>query len=105
MTPLPLSAVRDRLLQNGRLYEEFLRVPALSAGFYRLAAGSSDPQQPHNEDEVYYVIAGTARVQIEEESFPVAAGDVIFVEKLRPHHFFEITADLELLVFFAPAET
>ena len=42
----------------GDLYHEFLRVPDLSAGLYLLSAGAVDPQQPHTEDEVYYVISG-----------------------------------------------
>lgn len=40
------------------LYLEFLRVPAMSAGLYELETGASDPQTPHAEDEIYYVIAG-----------------------------------------------
>lgn len=42
-------AARER---SGRLYHEFLRVPALSAGVYQLAAGASDPRQPHTEEEL-----------------------------------------------------
>ncbi len=36
----------------GRLYHEFLRVPAMSGGLYVLPAGGADPQAPHGEDEV-----------------------------------------------------
>ena len=43
---------------GGRLYHEFLRVPDLSAGLYVLEAGATDPQSPHTEDELYYVVAG-----------------------------------------------
>lgn len=45
----------------GKLYREFLRVPAMSAGLYVLAPGATDPQNPHHEDEMYYVIRGRAR--------------------------------------------
>jgi mannose-6-phosphate isomerase-like protein (cupin superfamily) len=34
----------------------------------------------------------------------VAAGDVLFVPMKEPHRFHDIREDLELLVFFAPAE-
>jgi len=40
---------------TGKLYLEFLCIPAMSAGLYVLAAGSADPQKPHHEDELYYV--------------------------------------------------
>lgn len=44
--------------ENGKLYREFLRVPAMSAGLYVLAAGATDSQRPHHEDEMYYVVRG-----------------------------------------------
>jgi hypothetical protein len=43
---------------GGKLYREFLRVPAMSAGLYVLAAGAADPQKPHHEEEMYHVIRG-----------------------------------------------
>src|SRR5262245_53206653 len=33
-------------------WREFLRVPSLSMGLYRLKARQADEQQPHTEDEV-----------------------------------------------------
>ena len=48
-------------------YKEFLRVPALSCGVYHLAAGSKDMQSPHDEDEVYFVLSGRARMSLDEE--------------------------------------
>lgn len=89
---------------KGKLYLEFLRVPALSAGVYVLAAGAADPQSPHHEDELYYVVRGQARMQIGSEHADVRAGSVIFVEAKREHRFYDIKEELEVLVFFAPAE-
>jgi mannose-6-phosphate isomerase-like protein (cupin superfamily) len=100
-----ISDVNRDLSATGKLYREFLRVPAMSAGLYVLAAGATDPQKPHEEDELYYVIRGRARMRIGAEEQPVQAGSVIFVEAHAEHRFFDITEDLEVLVFFAPAET
>jgi mannose-6-phosphate isomerase-like protein (cupin superfamily) len=87
-----------------RLYLEFLRVPAMSAGIYVLSAGANDPQKPHHEDELYFVVRGRARMQIEDEHSDVSPGSVIFVEAEREHRFYDIAEELEVLVFFAPAE-
>lgn len=87
-----------------KLYLEFLRVPAMSAGVYVLARGATDPQKPHQEDELYYVVRGRARMQIEGERSDVRAGSVIFVEAEREHRFYDIEEELEVLVLFAPAE-
>ncbi|MFZ1918898.1 MAG: cupin domain-containing protein [Terriglobales bacterium] len=89
---------------KGKLYLEFLRVPAMSAGVYVLAAGATDPQKPHHEDELYYVVRGRARMQIGSEHADARAGSVIFVEAGREHRFYDIRDELEVLVFFAPAE-
>jgi mannose-6-phosphate isomerase-like protein (cupin superfamily) len=89
---------------KGNLYLEFLRVPALSAGVYVLPAGGTDPQKPHREDEMYYVVRGRARMQIGSENAEVCAGSVIFVEAEAEHRFYDIEEELEVLVFFAPAE-
>jgi mannose-6-phosphate isomerase-like protein (cupin superfamily) len=86
-------------------YHEFLRVLALSAGVYVLPVGSRDPQTPHQEDEIYFVIRGRAKVILGKEERDVQEGDVIFVEKRLEHRFFEIEEELVLLVVFAPAES
>jgi mannose-6-phosphate isomerase-like protein (cupin superfamily) len=96
-----LSAERAR---SGRAYFEFLRVPAMSAGLYELPAGGVDPQQPHSEDEVYYVVRGRARITVAEEDRPVRPGCVVFVKAGVAHRFHSIVEDLAVLVFFAPAE-
>jgi mannose-6-phosphate isomerase-like protein (cupin superfamily) len=89
----------------GKRYLEFLRIPAMSAGLYALSAGGTDPQSPHKEDEMYFVVSGRARMRIGSEDQPVSAGSVIFVEAGGEHRFYDIAEDLEVLVFFAPAET
>jgi quercetin dioxygenase-like cupin family protein len=91
--------------KTGKSYLEFLRVSSLSAGVYVLAAGSTDPQKPHREDEMYYVVRGRARMKIGGEDQAVAAGSIIFVAANVPHSFYEIAEELVVLVFFAPAES
>lgn len=88
----------------GRLYHEFLRVPDLSAGVYVLEAGATDPQSPHTEDELYYVVAGRAMVSVGDQTRPVVPGTLVFVAATVPHTFHDIAVRLELLVFFGPAE-
>jgi quercetin dioxygenase-like cupin family protein len=91
--------------QSGKMYREFLHLPAMSAGLYVLAAGSTDRQEPHHEDEIYYVVRGKARFRAHEEDREVSAGSVLFVAAEVAHRFYDITEELAVLVFFAPAET
>jgi mannose-6-phosphate isomerase-like protein (cupin superfamily) len=76
----------------------------LSVGLYRLAAGSQDRQQPHGEDEVYYAVSGRGRLRVGADDQAVEPGTVAFVGARVDHRFHDITEDLTLLVFFAPAE-
>lgn len=82
MTPptfYDLPTVSAERAQAGILYNEFIRVPLLSVGVYVLPAGGTDPQKPHREDEVYYVVRGRARMRVGSEEQVVKAGSVIFV--------------------------
>ena len=90
---------------SGRAYLEFLRRDTMSAGLYALPAGGADPQLPHTEDEVYYVVGGRARIRVGMEDRAVGPGAVVFVAAGVGHRFHSITEDLAVLVFFAPAES
>ncbi len=90
--------------ESGRLYLEFLRESSLSIGLYVLPPGGTDPQQPHSEDEVYYVISGSGQIRVGAEDSAVAAGAVVFVAAEVEHCFHSISEELRVLVFFAPAE-
>jgi len=89
---------------SNKAYLEFLKVPDLSMGLYFLPASGVDPQLPHSEDEVYYVVNGKAQIKVADEDRAVQAGSVVYVTKNVEHRFHSIEQDLTLLVFFAPAE-
>lgn len=105
MQAFELRDLMEQAAAGSQRYLEFLRVPDLSVGVYRLAAGEADPQNPHLEDEVYYVVAGLATIQVGKEMRPVQAGSIVYVAAEVPHKFLDIEEDLQILVFFAPAET
>ena len=100
-----VPSVDQQRKQSGKLYQEFLRVPAMSAGLYVLAAGASDPQSPHHEDEMYYVVRGRARFRAGAEEREISAGSLLFVAARVEHRFYDIAEELAVLVFFAPAES
>ena len=94
----------DRRRRSGKPWLEFLRVPALSLGVYTLPAGGADPQGPHTEDEVYYVVSGRATLRVGSEDRAAEPGSILFVAAGVTHRFHGIEEDLTALVFFAPAE-
>ncbi len=100
-----IAGIDEQRSQSNKLYREFLRVPAMSAGLYVLAAGAIDQQRPHHEDEMYYVVRGRARFHAGEEDNEISAGSLLFVAADVEHHFYDIAEELAVLVFFAPAES
>jgi len=104
MDAFELKQVAEERVRLGKLYLEFLRQPSISAGLYVLAAGADDPQKPHTEDEVYYVVRGHGTIRVAEEDRVVGPGSVVYVAAGVAHRFHTIVEDLEILVIFAPAE-
>ncbi|HEX9426279.1 MAG TPA: cupin domain-containing protein [Candidatus Polarisedimenticolia bacterium] len=96
-----IADLTEKRRSSGEEYLEFLKVPALNAGVYELAAGTKDSQTPHDEDEVYYVLAGRARLRVGASSTPLRPGSVIYVKADVEHRFEAIEEDLRLLVFFS----
>ena len=96
-----VADVRERLEGKAVEYLEFLNVPSLSCGLYALAAGSKDMQAPHDEDEVYFVLQGKARMRLGDEEKVVHPGSLLYVQAATEHSFFEIEEDMLLLVLFA----
>lgn len=104
MNAFELSQIISERNQRNSPYLEFLRVPSLSAGLYVLPADTIDEQQPHSEDEVYYIVSGKGFIRVGTEDRAVQAGTMVFVSAHMEHRFHTIVEDLTILVFFAPAE-
>jgi mannose-6-phosphate isomerase-like protein (cupin superfamily) len=96
-----LKEIKEKLKGDAVEYLEFLNVPALNCGVYSLAAGSTDMQAPHDEDEVYLVLSGKARMRLGSEDRNIGPGSLLYVGASTEHSFFEIEEDMILLVMFA----
>ncbi|MFT5482358.1 MAG: mannose-6-phosphate isomerase-like protein (cupin superfamily) [Halieaceae bacterium] len=96
-----LDELKEQMGDAAAEYLEFLNVPALSCGLYKLAAGSKDMQAPHDEDEMYIVLEGRAHMRLGDEEREVKPGSVLYVSASMEHSFFEIEEDMTLLAFFS----
>ena len=103
MEAFELSRLLEQRRGSDQLFLEFLNVGTLSAGIYELAVGTVDPQKPHTEDEIYYVLEGRGQVRVGEENRTRVLGSIVFVEAGVEHRFHSIVERLTLLVMFAPA--
>jgi mannose-6-phosphate isomerase-like protein (cupin superfamily) len=102
MNAFEYGKISQQQAESGNPYLQFLNEGTMSLGLYVLAAGSTDTQSPHAEDEIYYVVQGHAAIVVAGERRPVQPGSIVFVAKEVDHRFVDIEEDLSILVFFAP---
>ncbi|MFJ8697038.1 cupin domain-containing protein [Streptomyces roseolilacinus] len=104
MKAFRLDELEAERVANDGAYLQFLRERNMSVGLYALDAGQLDPQQPHKEDEVYFVVSGRGSITVGAETTRVGRGSVVYVPAGVPHRFHHITEDLRVMVVFSPPE-
>ena len=94
-------------LAPGRLSAEVMRHGTMTLRYYR--PRGTDPQTPHDQDEIYIVQAGSGTVvsgpseeTLERRTF--GEGDAIFVPAGHLHRFLDFSPDFATWVIFWGAE-
>ncbi len=85
---------------NDNYFYTFLNRNSLAAGIIFLKPGQEDTQEPHDSDEVYYVVKGDGYLKIKNKDYRILPGKSFFVRKDTNHYFFGNTKDLVVLYFF-----
>ena len=98
---LSLSEARERLRVAPKAFIALFEYAECSVELY--APKDRDTQQPHAQDELYFVSRGTGTFRCEERVVAFAPGDVLFVAAHVPHRFETFSDDFETwVVFFGP---
>jgi mannose-6-phosphate isomerase-like protein (cupin superfamily) len=79
-------------------YGNLLEHGTLELGFY--APDQHDPQQPHDQDEVYIVQAGSGTFICGDREQAFEAGEALFVPAGVVHRFESFSADFSAWVIF-----
>ena len=85
---------------NEEYFHTFINKQSLAAGILFLKPGEQDTQEPHDVDEIYFVLSGDGNLKINKKDYRVSEGKAFFVAKNVKHHFFGNTKDLTVLYFF-----
>ena len=99
-----LPDLAKKCAESGGPWLPFLDRDTLSCGIYRLEAGATDGQGPHERDEVYYIVEGESGFTVGEDRCEVRPGTILFVQAGETHRFVDIQKDLTILVFFSKAK-
>ena len=85
---------------NEDYFHTFINKQSLASGILFLKPGDQDTQEPHDADEIYYIISGDGFLKINKKDYQVSEGKAFFVAKNTPHHFFGNKKELTVLYFF-----
>jgi mannose-6-phosphate isomerase-like protein (cupin superfamily) len=96
-----LEDIISRLDDEDRYFIDFLNAKGLKAGILRLHPGEKDTQEPHQVDEVYYVIEGRGFIEINGKNHTIKQGTSVFIPAKSKHRFHGNVQDL--VVFYALA--
>jgi mannose-6-phosphate isomerase-like protein (cupin superfamily) len=103
--PILLSrdVAEEKPFDPGRMSALLLRHGSMELRYY--APKGTDPQTPHDRDELYVVIAGRGWFVRGDERVAFRSDDVLFVPANQPHRFEDFTPDLALwVIFYGPVD-
>ena len=100
MDPIHVREVEQRLSAGNGGYEIVHSSPGMEIGVYVLVAPEPDRQQPHDRDELYFVLEGSGTLEIEGERVDLRQGEAAFVPAGADHRFVGYQG-LSVLVIFA----
>ena len=93
-------------IKNGNSYfQTFINKSSLATGVLVLQPGEEDTQEPHESDEVYYVISGDGFLKIKDKDYKVSKDKLFFVAKNVEHYFHGNKKELKVLYFFGGPDT
>ena len=80
------------------IYRSLFTHGTLDAGLY--APRGTDPQRPHDRDEVYVIASGSGTFFHAGKRTPFEPGEVLFVPAGAEHRFEDFSDDFSTWVFF-----
>lgn len=88
-------------IKNGTNYfHTFINNENLAAGVLVLQPSEEDTQEPHESDEVYFILKGNGFLKIKDTDYPVSENKMYFVGKQTEHFFHGNSKELIVLYFF-----
>ena len=76
-----LSTYLEKIKKRSSYFYTFINRDSLAAGILILQAGEKDTQEPHDNDEVYYIISGDGFLKIKDKDYEISKDKLFFVAK------------------------
>ena len=98
-----ISKYIEKIKKSDSYFNTFINKENLAAGVLVLQPGEDDTQEPHDSDEVYFIITGDGFLKIKNKNYPIEKNKMYYVEKKIPHFFHGNKSELIVLYFFGGA--
>ena len=95
----------DKIKKSNSYFHTFINKDSLATGILILKPGEEDTQEPHESDEVYFIISGNGFLKIKNKDYEILKDKLFFVGKGVPHYFHSNTNELKVLYFFGGSDT
>ena len=100
-----LTEYLEKIKKGNSYFHTFINKDSLATGILILKPGEKDTQEPHESDEVYFVISGNGYLKIKNKNYKVSKDKLFFVAKGVPHYFHANTQELKVLYFFGGSDS
>ena len=91
----------DEIRNSDGYFHTFINKQNIAAAVLVLEPNEEDTQEPHDSDELYYVISGDGFLKINNKDYDISEGTAYYVQKNIPHKFFGNKKELIVLYFFS----
>jgi len=95
----------DKIKKSDSYFHTFINKDSLATGILILKPGEKDTQEPHESDEVYFIISGNGFLKIKNKDYKISKDKLFFVGKDIPHYFHSNTKELKVLYFFGGSDS
>ena len=95
----------DKIKKSDSYFHTFINKDSLATGILILKPGEKDTQEPHESDEVYFIISGNGFLKIKNKDYEISKDKLFFVGKNVPHYFHSNTKELKVLYFFGGSDS
>lgn len=100
-----VSKYIEKIKKSDEYFHTFINLQSLAAGVLVLPPGDEDTQEPHESDEVYFILKGDGFLKIKNKDYAVSPNKMFFVGKEIEHYFHGNTKELVVLYFFGGPDT
>ena len=100
-----VSQYIEKIKKSDEYFHTFINLQSLAAGVLVLQPGEEDTQEPHESDEVYFIIKGDGFLKIKNKDYPITPNKMYFVGKEIEHYFHGNSKELVVLYFFGGPDT